>query len=147
MDRGEAFKHPMNIIPAEEGSFVVHVNDQPFRGEVSRRAFTNISDLLDWLVSHAQAFSADKIADQVTHELTEGDVVKPGTFREYDPKAPPKSPRSLESVLASGNGNLRRTSSAEKMFPFTGMSAAAMQKLRTQDHFVADFAPEPPTAA
>jgi hypothetical protein len=138
MDRGEAFKREITIRPTEEGSFVVSYGGGSSILQYRQHGFTNVSDLLDWLVAHAQAFSADKIAADVTHELTEGEVVRSdtpladmaATFRKHGPQP-------------LGFGAFRRTTAAEKMFPFTGMSAAQMKAV----HTVADGGPGEPKPA
>lgn len=70
LETGDAFRHWMTIEPAQNGSFIVRAGDT---SPALTFGFTNVSDLLDWLVANAQAFAADKVTEKVT-ELTQDQI-------------------------------------------------------------------------
>lgn len=105
MDLGEPFKHQMRIVPGDNGSFVVFIDDHADPRINGRLVgFTTIDDLLIWMARHG-------VKARVTG-LQEGDVVR--TAREADIQ---------EHALAIGREgaacgmdalrSLKRTSAAE----------------------------------
>lgn len=65
MDRGQLFEHEFEVLPMKEGGFVVVLGRNFGAGELTgerrwayqqdRWAFSNVTDLMRWLNSHATA--------------------------------------------------------------------------------------------
>lgn len=78
MDYGELFKSEFEILPAEEGGFIVTLganytrsvhgvenNIRDAAGRPRQRwAFSNVTRLMDWLSEHARRFAAPKTGNQ-----------------------------------------------------------------------------------
>jgi len=54
MNKGDLFKYQFDIVPCEEGTFIVHVAVNSGGYASKHYGFSNISDLMRWLQSHAQ---------------------------------------------------------------------------------------------